>query len=83
MKSVKYLLEKPIFILFVAFVSCQIEEIHTPINPDQNITSSSFIFDLLGKTSNNDTIECINFVYPLLFSAYDSNSLVLRTKNHR
>ena len=80
MKSVKYLLEKPIFILFVAFVSCQIEEIHATINPDQNITSSSFIFDLLGKTSNNDTIECINFVYPLLFSTYDSNSLVLSTK---
>ena len=79
----KNLLQKTLFILFIAFASCQEEQTIITENPDseQNITSNSIIFDALSKTSTDDTIECINFVYPLSFSIYDSNNQVLRNES--
>ena len=77
----KNLLKKTLFILFIAFASCQEEQtIETPVS-DQNITPDSIIFDTLSKTSTDDTIECIDFVYPLSFSIYDSNNQVLRNES--
>lgn len=75
------LLQKILFILFIAFVSCQEEQIIETPDSDQNITSNSIIFDKLSKTSIDDTIECIDFVYPLSFSIYDSNNQVLRNES--
>ena len=79
----KNLLQKTLFILFIAFASCQEEQTIITENPDseQNITSNSIIFDALSKTSTDNTIECINFVYPLSFSIYDSNNQVLRNES--
>lgn len=79
----KNLLQKTLFILFIAFASCQEEQTIITETPDQeqNITSNSIIFETLSKTSTDDTIECINFVYPLSFSIYDSNNQVLRNES--
>ena len=79
----KNLLQKTLFILFIAFASCQEEQTIITETPDseQNITSNSIIFDTLSKTATDDTIECINFVYPLSFSIYDSNNQVLRNES--
>ena len=79
----KKLLQKTLFILFIAFASCQEEQTIITETPDseQHITSNSIIFDTLSKTSTDDTIECINFVYPLSFSIYDSNNQVLRNES--
>ena len=79
----KNLLQKTLFILFIAFASCQEEQsiITEAPEPDQNITSDSIIYDKLSKVSTDDTIECINFVYPISFSIYDSNNQVLRNES--
>ena len=79
----KNLLQKTLFILFIAFESCQEEQsiITEAPEPDQNITSDSIIYDKLSKVSTDDTIECINFVYPISFSIYDSNNQVLRNES--
>ena len=79
----KNLLKKTLFILFIAFASCQEEQsiITEAPESDQNITSDSIIYDKLSMVSTDDTIECINFVYPLWFSIYDSNNQVLRNES--
>ena len=79
----KNLLKKTLFILFIAFASCQEEQsiITEAPESDQNITSDSIIYDKLSKVSTDDTIECINFVYPISFSIYDSNNQVLRNES--
>ena len=79
----KNLLQKTLFILFIAFASCQEEQsiITEAPESDQNITSDSIIYDKLSKVSTDDTIECINFVYPISFSIYDSNNQVLRNES--
>ena len=77
----KNLLQKILFILFIAFVSCQEEQIIETSDSDQNITSDSIIFGKLSDVSTDDTIKCTNFVYPLSFSIYDSNNQVLRNES--
>ncbi|MDG1396936.1 MAG: hypothetical protein P8P88_00970, partial [Polaribacter sp.] len=77
----KNLLQKILFILFIAFVSCQEEQIIETTDSDQNITTDSIIFGKLSDVSIDDTIKCTNFVYPLSFSIYDSNNQVLRNES--
>ena len=74
-------IQKILFILFIALASCQDEQSIINEAPDQNITSDSIIYEKLSMVSTDDTIECINFVYPLWFSIYDSNNQVLRNES--
>ena len=79
----KNLLQKTLFILFIAFASCQEEQTIITENPepDQSITSNSVIFGKLSDVSRDETIKWTNFVYPLSFSIYDSNNQVLRNES--
>ena len=62
----KNLLQKTLFILFIAFASCQEEQTIITENPepDQSITYNSVIFGKLSDVSRDETIKCTNFVYP-------------------
>lgn len=54
--------------------SCSKDTIETP--PQENIEQGSELANLMQRTvdnSNNQNIDCIDFVYPLTFFVYDSN----------
>ena len=79
----KNLLQKTLFILFIAFASCQEKQTTITENSelDQNITTNSIIFGKVFDVSRNETIKCTNFEYPLSFSIYDSNNQILRNES--